>query len=354
MSKEALKQRRVQAQEGACALSGATLPEEARLFDTDRVLPKVEGGTYVDEQNVRAVDPVAHMERHGTLRRREEQLETLKSTFDDRVQTMKLLLKINNQVLACERRVDHRLPDTEAFLHEQMEPINARLKEIDRSLGTQIKEYEDPLARTAIGVLGLGPITVAALTVYVDLGRRACPLCKRDIHRCEAIREMPAKDRRKDEKVCVGDGTTIDGCSSPSALWKYVGLHCSSHERYKKGVAGGGNKTLRTVLWNSANVMMKLRASPYREVYDRTKERLAISEKIVKSCNTQGKIVEVAWKDAKPCHRHGAALRAIVKHLLVDYWLIGRELQGLPTRTIYAEAMLGHTHITSPKERGWE
>jgi hypothetical protein len=282
------------------------------LVDTDRIDPKTNGGTYTDE-NTRIVDPVAHMERHGTLRVREESLALLKSTFDDRVQTMKLLLKVNNQLLAYQRRVDDRHPEAEAWLEEQLKPIRARLSSIDKALSKLIMEHDDPVSAAALSVPGIGPITVSAITVYVDLEKAA----------------------------------------TPSSLWAYVGLDKPSHERYEKGKAGGGNKTLRTVLWNTANTLMKMRSSPYRGVYDRVKERLAISEKLVKTRNTEGKQVEVAWKDTKPSHRHGAALRAIVKHLLVDYWLVGRKLHGLPTTTIYAEAILGHTHIESPQDRGW-
>jgi len=283
------------------------------LVDTDRIEPKVNGGTYTD-LNTRIVEPRAHMERHGTLRERPTDLDELKSLFDDRVQVMRLQLKINNQLLAYERRTDSPHPETSAFLMEQLTPIRDRLAQIDKQIERALKAYPDPLVMAAMQVKGLGPITVAALTVYVDLTKAA----------------------------------------TPSALWKYVGLHCASHERYTKGEAGGGNKTLRTVLWNAANVMMKLGEGGYRDVYDQTKARLAVSEKLVQSRNTQGHMVEVAWKDAKPCHRHGAALRAVVKHLLADYWLVGRTLAGLSTTPLYAESLLGHTHIVNPRDRGWQ
>jgi len=314
MAKEALKQRILQDQGGECALSKKQLSKRAlKLVDTDRETLKVEGGTYTDE-NTRIVDPVEHMKRHGTLREREGPLDVLKSAYDDRVQTMKLLLKIGNQLLAYQRRTDFRTAETEAFLEAQRESVEVRLREVDRAVVAAVKGLDDPLVTAALAVAGLGPITVAALTTYVDL-----------------------------EKA-----------STPSSLWRYAGLHAASHERYVKGVAGsGGNKTLRTVLWNAACSMVKLRESGYRPVYDRVKARLEISEKVTSTRNTEGKLVQKAWKDTKPCHRHGAALRAVMKHILVDYWLVGRKLKGLPVRTIYAEAMLGHSHIESPQDHGW-
>jgi len=138
-----------------------------------------------------------------------------------------------------------------------------------------------------------------------------------------------------------------------SSLWKYVGLHTPSYERYTKGEAGGGNKTLRTILYTMADSQVKGRG-PYRVVYDQTKKRLEQSEKITKSRNTQGRLIECAWKDTKPSHRHGAALRAIIKHFLADYWYVGRTLSGLPREPLYAESILGKGHKTiDPKVRGW-
>lgn len=313
MPKTAMKRKLHDRQAGLDALSPGELPEEVELYDTDRILPKAEGGTYADLDNVRAVNPRPHMARHGNLREREESLERLKAMFDDRVQVMRLSLKMNNQVLAYKRRTDHLNADTLEFLEDQMGPIRKRLGRLDRQLGKAIGEHPDTLAQIALAVPYLGPITVAALTVYVDLAK----------------------------------------ASTPSSLWKYVGIHCASHERYVKGEKGGGNKTLRTVLYNTACVMMKARDSAYREVYDRVKTRLAQSDKVVKSRNTEGHMVEVPWSQAKPSHRHGAALRAVTKHVLSDYWYVGRTVAGLSTRSPYAHAMLGHEHMISPSERGW-
>ncbi len=312
MSKTAIKEAIRPIQGNACALTGATLPSDPSLIDADRILERFRGGEYTPA-NTRIATPRAHMERHGNLREREEWMDKLKSQMDDRRQTMKLVTKMNNQLLAYARLTDEPNPDTEAFLRESMEPVQKRLASIDRQVAKHIRASEDPLVVAAMGVPGVGPITVAGLAVYVDL-----------------------------EKA-----------RSASAMWKYVGIHTANHDRYTKGEAGGGNKTLRTMLWNMANSMVKNRACPYREVYDRTKERLAASEKIVSSRNNQGKMVEVAWKDTMASHRHGAALRAVMKHFLADYWFVGRELKGLDTRPLYVEEQLGHQSIIRPEERGW-
>jgi hypothetical protein len=131
-----------------------------------------------------------------------------------------------------------------------------------------------------------------------------------------------------------------------------VGLHVASRARYTKGEKGGGNKTLRTVLYTMAISQMQS-GGPYRAVYDRAKMQKEASKAIVPSRNTQGKEVEVAWKDAKPCHRHGHALRMIMKHFLSDWWFAHRSLKGLSTRPLYVEEKLHHTGIIRAMERGW-
>lgn len=354
MAKRQLKTRILREQGVTCALSSLPLPSnlglpaastvrgvDLPLVDTDRILPKAEGGTYTDE-NTRVVLPTAHMYRHGNLRERELALDLLKSIFDDRVQTMKLHLKVNNQMLAYARRTDKAHPETQAWLQEMGAQCEARLDLIDKHLGRAIKTYPDPLAQAALQVPGLGPITVAALAVYVDFQKQVCCFCHRR-----------ADDEECEHRNDVGY-QLVSATANASSLWKYAGLDKPSHERYAKGVKGGGNKTLRTVLWNAVNSMVKMgERCAYREVYDRTKAKLEKCEHLVQSRNTQGRLVEVMWKDAKPSHRHGAALRAMMKHLLADYWMVGRQVYGLPARALYVQEHLGHTHIVSPRERGW-
>jgi transposase len=255
------------------------------------------------------------MMRHGNLRLRSEDLKELKAMIDDREQVMKLRNKMANQLRAYKRRTDDLLTNTSDFLTEQLLVTEKVLKDRTKQVEKWIKKHkdEDRLIGSALGVRSVGAKTVAYCIAYIDL-----------------------------EKA-----------NHASSLWAYAGLDKPSHGRYTKGKAGGGNKTLRCALWNMADSQMK-GSGAYRGVYDRTKERLSKSEKMVDSRNTQGKLVNVAWKDTKPSHRHGAALRAIMKHFLADYWFVGRTLLGLPTNPLYVQEKLGHTGIIKPTERGWK
>jgi hypothetical protein len=352
MPKQALKARIIVKQGGLDALTNKPLKtKKLSLVDTDRVVPKAEAGTYADE-NTRVLDPLTHMSRHGIRRTREEQLDHLKTLVDDRQQTIKLRNKVANQLLAYERHVDHVSEVTQSFLVETLEMIDTRLKTRTKDVLKAITAYGevDQLAAVALAVPGLGPMTVAMLTVYIDLGGTFSEADR-------AVIENTARLSKKQPKAYQGTGQPktvgMEKAASVSSLWAYAGLHKPSHQRHEKGVAGGGNTTLRCALWNMAVSMMKNRDCPYRNVYDRTKARLAASEKVVSSRNTQGKLVEVMWKDTKPSHRHGAALRAIMKHVLADYWMTGRQILGKDARPPYVQEKLGHSGIVAPRERGW-
>lgn len=315
MAKEKLKKDLKKLQSDVCALTGKPLSEVSAFFDTDRVLPKASGGTY-KISNTRAVDPVAHMKRHGIYRERDVQLERLKALVDDREQVLGLSMKVLNQLRAYERGVDHLNEMTKAWLQAEVVKYKSEASVRTRLLGKLIKEMAktDPLVKAALGVRGVGEITIAYCLVYIDLTK----------------------------------------ARHASSVWKYVGLHVASHERYTRGVSGGGNKRLRSILYTMADAQVKIKDSAYRYIYDRKKTRLADSDRIVKSRNTEGILIECAWKDTKPSHRDGAAKRDVMKHFLADWWYVGRDLLGLPTAPGYAEAKLEGDHRTiMPSERGW-
>jgi hypothetical protein len=312
MPKKDLKTKVAKNQNGDCTFSGKKLPDKTRLYDAHREIPKRKGGELTLENTSTAL-PIHHMGKHGILRERNEELKKLKMIIDDRQQVSKITYKIENQLLACKRRTDYLSENTTSWLEKQKEEVASKLREIDRNLIKTIRNMDNPLVVAALGVRGIGPVTVAYCLVYLDLSK----------------------------------------ARHASSTWKYTGLHAPNHERYKKGESSGGNKNLRTVLYTMADSQMKVKGA-YRYIYDRVKSRLEVSDKITTSRNTQGKLVQIAWKDTKPCHRHGAALRAVMKHFLADYWFVGRTLEGLETSPGYAEAVLGKGHKTiAPEERGW-
>jgi hypothetical protein len=93
------------------------------------------------------------------------------------------------------------------------------------------------------------------------------------------------------------------------------------------------NKFLRTKLLGVLGPCMLKAGSPYRHHYDSYKSR-----KLAQGWGTG---------DA---HRHVAAIRYMVKQLLIDIHKAWRELEGLSCRAPYHEAVLGHVHQGSTIE----
>jgi hypothetical protein len=313
MSKEAIKEKLRQLKGNECELTGTELPEEKALYDAHRLEPKAEGGQYLDENTV-LTDPVAHLKAHGNFKDRSEGLQSMKSIVDARNQVLQSVNAMNNRMLAFQRGVDQVDQNTLAVFGDTLKTLKKEESRLAGGLEKAVKAFakQDKLAAQCLQIKGLGPITTAYMLIYIDL-----------------------------EKA-----------DTVSKLWSYAGLHLPSHQRYTKGETSGGNKRLRTALYTTAESMIKLRGA-YRAVYDAEKERLAQSEKITQSRNTQGHLVELPWKDAKPSHRDGAAKRKMIKHLLADFLFVGRTLRGLPVRNVYAKDQLAHSGIVHPNERGW-
>jgi len=282
------------------------------LLDTHRKTPKAKGGIYTEENTV-VISPIDHMIEHGIYKIRDEKLNQLKTLIDAREQLRKFENSCNNRILAMKRGTDLLDDDTLEFLQEEQSVCKKKSSKLDRRITKHLKSMDHPFVNSAMKIRGLGSITIAYIVSYIE----------------------------------------IEKAQYASSLWAYCGYDKASHERYEKGVAGGGNKTLRTVLYNMADSMIKTR-SAYRDIYDREKEKLAASKKITKSRNTQGKLIECAWCDTKPSHRHGAAMRKMNKIFLSHVWHVWRTVEGLETNLLYVEEKLGHKNIIRAEELGWE
>jgi hypothetical protein len=312
METQELKTRKRNEQKGKCAISGQKLKKETSLFDIKRIIPKAKGGLYNDA-NIVVVDPIAHAKSLDILRIRTPEIAALKVLIDGREQIRKFHNSLKNRLTAAEKKIDFMDRETEIWIKEKIKESTSQLTKIDQRITKYLKRLKNPIVKTALAVKGIGPVTVSYMLVYVD----------------------------------------IEKARYASSLWSYVGLDKPSYDRYKKGETGGGNKTLRTVLYTTACSMIKTRA-PYREVYDNEKQKLSASLLITKTWIAKDKLVSRAWKDVSPGHRHGAAIRKTIKHFLADFWFVWRTLEGLDTPCLYVEAKLGHTGIVKPQERGWK
>lgn len=315
MSKEALKEATRERQDGRSFVSGEVLPEDTSLFDTHRPITKSEGGDYTPD-NTKVVLPTEHQAIHDNLPRIDSPaLVELRATMEDYRTCVKTRIKINNQKLASARRVDDLTPEIEEMFDGLMEVVEKSEAYFKKKGEKQVKEIEMPIVKAMMNIKGVGPIIAAEIITKID----------------------------------------IRLARSASSLWDYVGYAGPSKDRYQKGVKGGGNKHLRSVMYNLGSCLLRCANEDYTEIYHRRKAKTSASEKTVMHKNRrQDSLTETAWKDVNPGRRHNDALRVMVKHFLADLWFVWRTLEGLDTKPVYAEAQLGHRGIVRPFERGWE
>lgn len=299
-------------QKGKCKSSGKILPDHNTLVDIHRLKPKRHGGIY-EPDNVEVDLPVEHLLIHDNIALwRSIELEELKMLLERRNVFMQTRMAISNRIMAVKRNTDKETPETIEMFNNILKSALEQEKEAEKLVIKKFRSINHPMKDAAKGVKGLGELTLAQLLVNIN----------------------PIK------------------ATTASKVWAYVGLDKPSYDRYTKGVTSGGNKKLRSALYCMAESMIKHKSS-YTEVYYRTKDSLSISLNVVKTRNTQGNLITCAWKDTKPSHRHGAAIRKMIKHFLADFWHVYRTIEGLPTRSLWIEDR-GHTGIIRPEERGWK
>jgi len=130
--------------------------------------------------------------------------------------------------------------------------------------------------------------------------------------------------------LVLGLAPPLSEFATPSKFWKYAGF--APDQGTKKGQNHRYNHELHSIaIVRLAMPCMKLRASPYRAVYDNRRARTVLTHP--------------DWTDG---HCHMDALRITAKAILLDMWLVAhgkRPREGHhQADTQPTSAALGHTH----------
>lgn len=156
----------------------------------------------------------------------------------------------------------------------------------------------------------------------------------------------------------------ITRAETASQFWSFCGLGVKDGhaQRRRAGEKAGYNPWLKAkVVKVMAECMIKAK-SPWRQFYDNykhrkqhelvpvcmgcegTKKRTDPKTKKKNTCsNCKGTGKNAPWGKSD-AHRHQAAMRYMVKMFLIDFHKNWREIEGLPVRAPYAEAVLGRKH----------
>lgn len=153
---------------------------------------------------------------------------------------------------------------------------------------------------------------------------------------------------------------------TPSAFCRIAGLAVDSRtgkrECRVKGEKCHFNPHLKSRMFLLGECLIRANNEHYRKFYDNYKHRKQNTLGPCMACDSVGTIKGKGETKAKPCtncngtghgpwgksdkHRHIAAMRYMVKMLIIDLWVRWREYEELPIRRPYAEEYLGRTHHT--------
>lgn len=217
----------------------------------------------------------------------EEELRWMADTYE---QIQRVRIGIGNRVWASTADRDSNMP------HPFLQSLHEKLFKIETDLGKEMKDIlEDHLAWPWLSrVKGIGPTLATKILGLIG-----------DISRYDTV----------------------------SKLWRYAGYGVidGKAERNVKGEKSHFNRRLKTALYLVGDSFIKSR-SPYRQFYDKAKERYAGRE---------------GWT---PLHISLAARRKMIKIFLAHLWETWREAQGLPIRKPYVIDYLEHTTYVNPWE----
>lgn len=221
----------------------------------------------------------------------------IRTQTDVRYFIQKFRIKFSNKLSAKERETDNATPEENALLQMWLDEFEGLEEKANKRLVAVMKQADMPIYHALVSLKGIGDITAAKLLAEIDITR----------------------------------------CDTISALWRYAGYGVIEGKREKpvKGEKLHYNQRLKIAVRLTVESFIKSR-SPYAAIYASEKEK---------------------WMnrpDMTKMHAHNAAIGKCAKVFLSHLWLVWRQMEGLPLRDPYAIGQMGHTHLMSPAEFGWE
>lgn len=257
----------------------------------------------IEDPHVRHVEPpdsedVAGGENGGNipdLSREEASLVGMLVALRD-TNLMKVRIAYGNRLLAVEQGRDQMPPEQVAVVQRIFDRVQAFEVEVEEEIRHASRDI--PEIQAVRKVKGIGPTIAAELYAMIDIER----------------------------------------ADTVSALWRYCGMGVveGKAERRVKGDKLHYNADLKVVMFKIGKSFM-MTGSPYKRVYDDAKAYYQANRP--------------EWTKM---HVEFAARRKMQKLFVSHLWQVWRTMKGLPTRNLYVEEHLGHTHIMTPQQFGWE
>ena len=240
--------------------------EEKPIKADHRLVAKSHPDWFID------ICQTCHDEIHGIEARKGRMARVVKEL----IKTQKARISINNQIRSLGGN-DFMIPD---HLNQVVETCEKAEKDYEKQIKVLLEGGDWPIWDWLKGVKGISHKLAGKLIAYID----------------------------------------IFNTPKPSNLWQFCG-YGDPEDKLRKGYKIRHNPDLKAFCYQIADSFVKQRTSPYRKVYDETKERE------LKRVKTKG-------------HAHNRAMRKMIKAFLLDLYLEWRKSEGLPVSKPYAEAII--------------
>lgn len=234
-------------------------------------------------------------------------------------------VKVLNAVKASHKRMTDgvvgMLPKSSKFVSDGVVCSLTELALVDSYVKLEAMEVEQNKAITKAlkgipiydeflsQVNGCGPLSSAVIISEIDIGKAKYASSLWRLAGYDVAKDGQGRSRRKEhlEEVSYTDrqGDTVQ----------------------RKSLTF--NPMLKTKLYLLGTSFLKVKESPYKDVYYDYKNRLEN---------------HATHKDKTKGHRHNMAIRYMVKRFLVDLYIAWRTLEGLEVHKEYSEAKLGYQH----------
>jgi len=264
-------------------------------------------------------------------------LDSLRALVDVRQMLQKSRVAFGNRTAAIERGSDNAEPETHALLARWEE----RFQQLEDAANEDISFVigDNPLVESMIQVKGVGQILAAKIIALVDIQKAdtvsslwsyaGYGLSEYWMDGDGSVKAPKSGWQWKKTSEDKKEKVFVEADQEPG--WKLVVVR----DRAVEGWVLPYNRRLKTSLYVLAGSFLKSN-SPYRAIYDDAKA-----------------YYQEARPDWTKAHRHNAALRKMMKVWLSHLWEVWRKMEGLPTREIYVQEKLGHTHVLRPEQFGW-
>jgi hypothetical protein len=154
---------------------------------------------------------------------------------------------------------------------------------------------------------------------------------------------------KNEQEILIKYFNNCERFETISALWSYTGnsVEAGKAPKVRRGEKSGFSPKLRAFTWNISESLIKHNKGIYRQIYDTSKQTAAaLKFEPNELFEKYGKAYKADDIKLSKGHCHNRALRKVRKLFLAHFWAAARELNGLETKSPFAER-LGHGDIVT-------